>query len=83
MDENGVLQQETLELWTRDPVECIRDLVGNPAFKNSRTYSPVRVYRGDGKENREYSEMNTGDWWWETQVSVVVKDKSLYSRTDY
>ncbi|KAG0691870.1 hypothetical protein DFH29DRAFT_986070 [Suillus ampliporus] len=32
-NENGRLLHEDVELWTWDPVECIRDLIGNPLFK--------------------------------------------------
>ncbi|KAG2339093.1 hypothetical protein BDR05DRAFT_977833 [Suillus weaverae] len=33
-DENGQLLQEDLELWTHNPVECIKELIGNPLFKS-------------------------------------------------
>jgi hypothetical protein len=32
-DEKGKLRTEILHLWKRDPVECIRELIGNPAFR--------------------------------------------------
>ncbi len=71
-DTNGDFRTETLELWHRDPLECIAELLANPLFEAHQTYQPQRVYRqqknGVGA-NREYSEMWTGDWWWETQVS--------------
>ncbi|KAL1658820.1 hypothetical protein GGF50DRAFT_66513 [Schizophyllum commune] len=35
---------ETLELWQRDPVECIRELLGNPAFNGKQGYEPIRIY---------------------------------------
>lgn len=31
-DEEGTPEDEELELWLRDPVECIAELIGNPAF---------------------------------------------------
>jgi Plavaka transposase len=34
------LPDEKLELWRRDPVECIRELLGNPALKNHMKYAP-------------------------------------------
>ncbi|KAI0665542.1 hypothetical protein C8Q78DRAFT_1072936 [Trametes maxima] len=40
---------EELELWRRDPVECIRELIGNPAFKDHMSYAPVKVTRDGGK----------------------------------
>lgn len=63
---NGQPLTEELELWRRDPVECVRELIGNPAFKDYMAYAPVRMTRGD---TRFYGEMNTAEWWWKTQVS--------------
>ena len=34
LDERGLKRKETLHLWKHDPVECIRELIGNPAFRN-------------------------------------------------
>lgn len=61
-----------VELWHRDPVECVRELLGNPSFKK-QGYVPRRIFKkmsedGEGT-NREYNEMWTADWWWEVQVS--------------
>ncbi|CDO77502.1 hypothetical protein BN946_scf184912.g1 [Trametes cinnabarina] len=61
---NGQPLTEELELWHRDPVECVRELIGNPAFKDYMAYAPVRMTRGD---TRFYGEMNTAEWWWKTQ----------------
>jgi len=30
--EDGAMKQETVELWRRDPVECVEELIGNPAL---------------------------------------------------
>ncbi|TFK82348.1 hypothetical protein K466DRAFT_500481, partial [Polyporus arcularius HHB13444] len=56
---------EELELWRRDPVDCVKELIGNPAFEPYTSYAPVRVKKGGV---RHYSEMNTCDWWWDKQV---------------
>ena len=70
MDKNGNNLTEDIELWHRDPVECIKQLMENPAFKNKQSYEPWRVYRRNDYSNREYSEMWTADWWWEMQVRI-------------
>ncbi|KAG1830956.1 hypothetical protein DFJ58DRAFT_671498, partial [Suillus subalutaceus] len=44
MDKNGQLLHEDVELWMHDPVECIKDLIGNPLFKQHMVYAPSRVY---------------------------------------
>ena len=38
--DNGETLSENLELWKRDPVECVKELVGDPAFKDLMSYVP-------------------------------------------
>ncbi|KAJ7205623.1 hypothetical protein B0H12DRAFT_1035007 [Mycena haematopus] len=69
LDADGQPRKEIVEVWYRDPVECVRELLGNPTFKK-QGYKPLRVYKSfrDGRyTNREFSEMWTADWWWEIQ----------------
>ncbi|KAG1738002.1 hypothetical protein EDB19DRAFT_1909445 [Suillus lakei] len=67
VDGNGNPLTEQHELWCRDPVECVCELIGNPAFKEYLSYIPEKVYE-DAKGNRRvYDEMWTGDWWWDMQ----------------
>jgi hypothetical protein len=67
-DENGVPLQDEVELWSRDPVECIKELIGNPFFKEDMAYSPARAYADCASQHRVIDEMWTADWWCETQV---------------
>ncbi|KAL0575162.1 hypothetical protein V5O48_006805 [Marasmius crinis-equi] len=69
-DANGDYLKEVLDVWHRDPVEVVRDLIGNPAFKEFMSYAPQRVYRDEEATNREYSESCTCDWWWEKQENL-------------
>lgn len=69
LDKDGHRMTEEAVLWTRDPLECIRDLFRNPTFKDCTTYAPCRVYLDDMQEVRVYSELYTCDWWWDLQVS--------------
>ncbi|KAI0074716.1 hypothetical protein K474DRAFT_1601024, partial [Panus rudis PR-1116 ss-1] len=64
-----VMLTERLELWKRNPVDCVRELLGNPTFRNHLNYAPEKVY-GEAFEQDEariWSEMWTGDWWWDVQ----------------
>ena len=63
---DGQRLTEETELWRHDTVECILDLIGNPALRDFIVYEPVRM-KHDGQ--RYYSEMCMGDWWWNIQVS--------------
>ncbi|EPQ51466.1 hypothetical protein GLOTRDRAFT_132835 [Gloeophyllum trabeum ATCC 11539] len=66
-DEKGQVMTEDLELWRRDPVECIRELFENPAFRDKLSYVPEHVYRDEAGNIRIYDEMWTADWWWDIQ----------------
>ena len=61
---------EELELWLRDPVVCVQELLGNPAFRNELAYAPKKVYTDPQVQTHQYDKMWTGDWWWETQVGT-------------
>ncbi|KAL0631195.1 hypothetical protein Q9L58_009947 [Maublancomyces gigas] len=49
----------------RDPMLCIRHLLGQPAYKYDVVYAQT-VEQNDVRE-RNSRKMNTADWWWETQ----------------
>lgn len=76
LDEKGTPVTEEHELWHRDPVECIEELLSNPSFNGHMDYAPVRHYRQPEKKNRAYSEMSTGEWWWQTQVRIPVSNST-------
>ncbi|KIO33395.1 hypothetical protein M407DRAFT_51392, partial [Tulasnella calospora MUT 4182] len=40
VDESGERASEVLELWYRNPVECVQELLGNPLFKDYLHYAP-------------------------------------------
>jgi Plavaka transposase len=67
-DEEGRPMEEHLELWHRNPIECVKGLIGNPAFREFISYMAERVYLDTEGKTRVFDEMWTGDWWWDTQV---------------
>ncbi|KAJ7051459.1 hypothetical protein C8F01DRAFT_999273 [Mycena amicta] len=72
---DGQRKTMTVELWHRDILECVAELLGDARLAN-QAYEPQRIFESmdDGGRgvNREYSEMHTGDWWWETQLNLPV-----------
>lgn len=72
MDEDGKPLTEELELWWRDPVECIRELLGNPVFKEIMRYAPEHHYQDKEGKVRITNEMWTADWWWKLQVNSLL-----------
>ncbi|KAF5377941.1 hypothetical protein D9615_006759 [Tricholomella constricta] len=67
VDEDGEMMEENLELWMRDPVECIRELMGNPAFREFMAFAPEQVFTDEACSERIFDEMWTADWWWKIQ----------------
>lgn len=67
--EDGQPATEQLELWRRNPVECVRELIGNPAFREAMAYAPERAFSDEEAKDRLIDEMWTADWWWRIQVS--------------
>jgi hypothetical protein len=59
----------------RNIVDCIKELVGNPVFRQHMRYAFQQVYLVDknGVSHRGYSEAWTGDWMHEVEVSVKVE----------
>ena len=63
---------QTFELYFRDPIECLKALWANPVFLPYMNFQPIREYTDKTRKTRRYNEMNTGDWWWETQVCSLI-----------
>jgi hypothetical protein len=57
---------QRVELWYRNPVDLIQELISNPHFASGMSYRPRRHFSGT---KRVYGEMRDGDWWWQMQVS--------------
>jgi len=67
-DANGKPCVEVVEVWHRDPVEVVQDLLDNAEFAPHLKWVPERRYRDKHSHSREFKEMNSGDWWWDIQV---------------
>ncbi|KAK0435049.1 Zn-finger domain-containing protein [Armillaria borealis] len=72
IDANGKPAVEDLELWHRDPVECVKELMGNPAFRELLAYAPEQAFHDEQGTNRIFDQMWMGDWWWETQKQLPI-----------
>ncbi|KAF8527227.1 hypothetical protein JB92DRAFT_2805596 [Gautieria morchelliformis] len=75
-DANGEYMVEELELFYQDPVECVRELMGNPAFHEVLHYVPEHIFEDEKRTEHIYNEMWMADWWWDLQVSptMIIKD---------
>ncbi|KAI0688665.1 hypothetical protein BC835DRAFT_1229337, partial [Cytidiella melzeri] len=57
LGEDGKALSEELELWRRNPVKCVRELIGNPAFCEAMSYTPERVFSDEEGKSRVIDEM--------------------------
>jgi hypothetical protein len=67
-----IIGDERLDLYSRDVLECIRSLYGNPQFAQDLIFAPERHYTSQDRCSRIYNEMHTGDWWWNVQVHTLL-----------
>ncbi|KAE9385288.1 hypothetical protein BT96DRAFT_960766 [Gymnopus androsaceus JB14] len=67
LDDNGAARTEEFELWCCDPLECIKELIGNPAFRDHMKYAPECVYEDVERKEEVINETWTASWWWQLQ----------------
>ena len=56
---------QTVPFYYRMPLDCIAYLLRQKAYKKDMVYAPQRLWEGG---ERQYGELQTADWWWDTQV---------------
>ncbi|KAF8495591.1 hypothetical protein JB92DRAFT_2834758 [Gautieria morchelliformis] len=69
-DYNGERRTEELFILCHNPVDCVKELIGNPAFKEAMHYAPQKVFTDLTEEDQVFNEMWTGEWWWELQEKL-------------
>ena len=62
---------ESVDLYYRPILECIKALLGNADFAKELVFSPERHYSDEDCTIRLYHDMHTGKWWWDTQVCII------------
>ncbi|KAI0675158.1 hypothetical protein C8Q78DRAFT_965124 [Trametes maxima] len=88
LGEDGKPKSEMVELWMRDAVDCVRELIENPAYRDSIRYRPERQYADSEGKTRIYGNIHTADWWWNLQMPeqstivpvILASDKTMLSR---
>lgn len=58
------------KFYVRDPVQCAAYLIKQRCYRKYLSYAPRREYTGGDTREPVYSEMCTGNWWWETQEKL-------------
>ncbi|EKM49587.1 uncharacterized protein PHACADRAFT_106209 [Phanerochaete carnosa HHB-10118-sp] len=62
-ERTGKRKVQTFELWKWDPVECIKELIGNPAFKEHIQYAPEHTFKDHEGLKPIVDEMWTAKQW--------------------
>ncbi|KAI0825391.1 hypothetical protein BC628DRAFT_1320379 [Trametes gibbosa] len=61
---------EKFDLFSRNIIECLRALYGDPEHVRYLCFTPERHYADADKTIRLYHDLHTGRWWWDTQKAV-------------
>jgi hypothetical protein len=72
LDSGGQPLVEQMELWRRNVVDCVRDLIGNPAFRDVMAYAPHRAFRELEALRQIFDQAWTAEWWWDMQASFAL-----------
>ncbi|KAH7867862.1 uncharacterized protein C8R40DRAFT_996746, partial [Lentinula edodes] len=56
-DGTEVPMTEGVELWRRDPIECIKELMEDPRFEEHMRYAPERMFTNETMHMRAIDEM--------------------------
>jgi hypothetical protein len=62
---------EVVELWHRDIIGVIRELLENHTYRKDLVFAPREEWNDAEHTERKYNEMWTGNWWKNLQVSIV------------
>ena len=66
--------EEKFTFYYRDSLEAVRTLLGDPTLAHNTVYAPKLLYAQDHPQNRRiFTEMWTGDWWWNLQAGAVTR----------
>jgi hypothetical protein len=55
-----------VEFWKRNSLEVLKDIIADVRLAKEMKWAPEKHY--NLKQQRVYSELWSGDWWWEKQV---------------
>ncbi|KAG9107022.1 hypothetical protein FRC07_008704, partial [Ceratobasidium sp. 392] len=69
-DANGKNLKEEIEIWVRDIVEVVRELIGNTTYGKKLVFVPQRVTINGDPSRRKIDEMWTADWWMRIQQKL-------------
>ncbi|KAG8778625.1 hypothetical protein FRC12_024886 [Ceratobasidium sp. 428] len=63
----GDQSDKILDLWKRNIIDIIIQLLSDPRFIPHTRFAPEKHYDSETRQNRVYGEMWSGRWWWRMQ----------------
>lgn len=63
---------EELELWMRNPVHLMQEIMANPAFRDVLALEPCKLYQDSSMQVRILAGAETADWWSDIQVKLDI-----------
>ena len=69
------------EVYFRDPLEVVHNMLANPEFSSTLDYCPYREYETETNERR-WSDFMSGDWAWNQAVGCHMHKLSFVVLTD-
>lgn len=68
LNEKGEVMKEEVDMWVRNPMDCVWELIGNASLREHLTYAPCCIWQNGDKLKRVYNKRHTADWWSDSQV---------------
>jgi hypothetical protein len=66
--ETTVPTKRKLQLYYRDPIDCLQSILHSPLVKDHIEFQPFQLFRSAEGAMRVYTEWLSGDTAWEMQV---------------
>jgi hypothetical protein len=64
--------KEEIEIWVRDIIEVIQELIGNTGYGSNLVFVPHQVQLDGDPLQQRIDEMWTADWWMQIQVFTLI-----------
>ena len=74
--ESVVVGNKVFEMYSRNVIDCIKYLFGDPEFASHLLLVPEHHFTDASKTNKVVHELNTSRWWWNTQVRACKNESA-------
>ncbi|THV91127.1 hypothetical protein D6D27_05451 [Aureobasidium pullulans] len=68
--ETSATGSATYQIRYRDPMRAVRFFLGHARFRDDLCYAPYRAWSDKEHTCRRYTDMPSGDWWWNMQETL-------------